>query len=142
MAILNLKDVTVARLNNSGNGFSVLEQNESKGKTYKTYFSIWATEPHGLSIGDVISLSGFLSAKVGDPWTGNDGQERRSVELGINSPRMDKESTTSGHTSPSNAITEPWATDTSSNLPTPQTGAQGHIGSEPWNLPDDASVPF
>lgn len=88
MAIVNLKDVTVTRLNNSGHGFGVREQSESKGKTYTTYWTVWATEAHGFTVGQVITVSGFLSSKVGDPKTGNDGVERRYVELSINSPRF------------------------------------------------------
>ena len=135
MAILNLKDVTVARLNNSGFGFSVLEQNESKGKTYKTYFSIWATEPHGLSVGDVISLSGFMSAKVGEPKTGTDGVERRYAEISINSPRFETHSGHSGPVRDSEPVSDGWGTDTSSNLPDAQTGAQGN-----WST--NAETPF
>lgn len=88
MAIVQLKDVVVSRVNRTGNGIKVLEENESGGKTYKTYFSVWFKEPHGLSEGDKVSLSGFLGAKIGDPWTDRDGNERTSVELSVNSPRL------------------------------------------------------
>lgn len=88
MAIVQLKDVVVSRVNRTGNGVKVLEENESGGKTYKTYYSVWFKEPHGLSEGDKVSLSGFLGAKIGDPWTDRDGNERQSVELSVNSPRL------------------------------------------------------
>lgn len=89
MAIVQLKDVTVTRLNGRGNGLKVTETSESKGKTYRTQYTVWFNEPSGLAVGDVVSLSGFLGAKVGDPWKGDDGVERTSVELSVNNPRLD-----------------------------------------------------
>ena len=96
MAIVQLKDVVVSRVNRTGNGIKVLEENESGGKTYKTYYSVWFKEPHGLSEGDKVSLSGFLGAKIGDPWTDRDGNERQSVELSVNSPRLSGETAAPG----------------------------------------------
>ena len=88
MAIVQLKDVTVSRVNRTGNGVKVLEESNTNGKTYKTYFSVWFTEPHGLSEGDKVSLSGFLGARIGEPWTDRDGNTRTSVELSVNNPRL------------------------------------------------------
>ena len=88
MAIVQLKDVVVSRVNRSGNGVKVLEENTSNGKVYKTYYSVWFTEPHGLSEGDRVTLSGFLGAKIGEPWEDRDGNKRQSVELSVNNPRL------------------------------------------------------
>lgn len=88
MAIVQLKDVVVERVNSRGFGVKVAEKYEVKGKPRKTTYTVWFEQEHGLSVGDVVSLSGFLGAKVGDPWTGDDGQERRSVELSVNKPRL------------------------------------------------------
>src|SRR5690606_36700649 len=88
MAIVNLKDVTVERLNRTGYGVKVAEKYQVQGNDRKTTYTVWFKEPHGLNEGDIISVSGFLGAKVGDPWTGQDGQERRSVELSLNEPRI------------------------------------------------------
>ena len=98
MAIVQLKDVTVSRVNSKGFGVKVLESSESNGKTYKTYYSVWFKEPHGLSEGSVVSLSGFLGAKISDPWTDRDGNERTSVELSVNSPRLAGETQTAAAT--------------------------------------------
>lgn len=89
MAIVRLKDVEVTRLNNSGHGVQVAEKFEVKGQPRTTRFTLWFQEPSGLSVGQKVSVSGFLGAKVGDPWTGQDGQERRSVEFSVNSPRIE-----------------------------------------------------
>jgi len=133
MAIVNLKEVTVTRLNNTGNGVKVTETNESNGKTYKKHFTCWFDEPSGLIEGDIVSLSGLLGAKVGDPWTGDDGQERRSVELSLNKPRINTGESTSA---PSAATTEePWTTSAPAN-----SGAAGDV----WNTPgnDSELTPF
>jgi hypothetical protein len=107
MAIVQLKDVRVSFVNGRGGGFKVEEVNESRGKTYKTRFSVWPTTDAGVQVGDVISLSGFLSAKVGDPWEGSDGQPRYSVELSVNSPRIDKPKPAADQAMA--LVDEPWA---------------------------------
>lgn len=88
MAIIQLKDVAVTRINTKGNGLVVTESNTVADRESVTKFTVWFDQPHGLVVGDVVNLSGFLSAKVGEPWTGRDGMERRSVEFSVNSPRI------------------------------------------------------
>ena len=88
MAIVQLKDVVVSRLNRTGYGVKVVEEWESRGKSGKTQYTVWFTESHGLSEGDRVSLSGFLGAKIGEPWTDRDGNTRTSVELSVNNPRL------------------------------------------------------
>jgi hypothetical protein len=88
MAIIQLKDVAVTRINGTGNGLVVTESKTVGDREYVTKFTIWFDQPHGLVVGDVVSLSGVLSAKVGEPWRGRDGNERRSVEFAVNMPRI------------------------------------------------------
>lgn len=88
MALVNLRDVRVSRLNNTGNGFTVLEENKSGDKTYKQYYKVWPKESTGVREGDIVSLSGFLGAKVSE-WEDKDHVQRHSVELSINSPRIE-----------------------------------------------------
>lgn len=102
MAITNLKNVEVTRLNRSGFGFGVKESNEANGKTYTTYWTVWAKEDAGLLVGDMVNVSGFLSTKVGDPKQGNDGQERRYVEHSLNSPRIERVGSQSASYAPNN----------------------------------------
>jgi len=91
MSIVKIKDAKVVRVNRSGFGVQVQEpEKQSNGRTFKgDRFTIWFTDPHGLSEGDTVSLSGFLSAKVGEAWTDREGNERHSVELSVNQPRVD-----------------------------------------------------
>lgn len=114
MAIVNLKDVTVERLNGKGFGVKVAEKYQVQGNDRKTQYTVWFKEPHGLNVGDIVSLSGFLGAKVGEPWVGQDGQERRSVELSLNEPRIQAGGDTSRQASASVANSAPvadaWAT--------------------------------
>lgn len=88
MALVNLKNVKVYATFKSG--FRVVEESTGKnGETYKQRWTVWAdAEVSGrIREGDVVSLSGFLSAKVNE-WTDKDGQVKHSVELSLNSPRM------------------------------------------------------
>jgi hypothetical protein len=91
MAFVQIKDATVTRVNRAGFGVQVKEPDrESGGKTFKgDRFTVWFTAPHGLTEGDMVSVSGFLAAKMGEPWTDREGNERRSVELSVNSPRVE-----------------------------------------------------
>lgn len=90
MALVSIKDATVVRVNRSGYGIQVKEADrEVKGKTFKgDRYTVWFTEPHGLTEGDTVSVSGFLAAKVSD-WTDKDNNERHTVELSVNSPRVE-----------------------------------------------------
>jgi hypothetical protein len=96
MAIVNLKQVEVARVNSRGHGVQVVEKWESKGASGQTRFTVWFDSEHGLSVGDKIDVSGFLGAKVGEPWTDRDGNQRTSVELSLNSPRIGSEKAVQG----------------------------------------------
>ena len=116
MAITHLKDVTVT--GTFSKGFRVTESSKSKdGREYTQRWTIWS-DGLGVHEGDVVSLSGFLSARVND-WTDKDGQARHSVELGINFPRM---------------VTD------AEQRPEADSWAASTPAAEPWNA--DASVPF
>ena len=89
MALVNLKNVKVYAT--FSKGFRVVEESTSKnGETYKQRWTVWATAEESGKIreGDVVSLSGFVSARVND-WTDKDGNEKHSVELSVNSPRIE-----------------------------------------------------
>jgi hypothetical protein len=90
MAEITIKGATVTRVNRSGFGVQVKEADrESSGTTYPGQkFTVWFKAEHGLSEGDTVSLSGLLGAKVSD-WTDREGNERHTVELSVNSPRVE-----------------------------------------------------
>lgn len=88
MAIIQLKNVEVARVNQKGHGVQVVEKWEQAGKERSQRFTVWFDAEHGLSVGDKIDVSGLLGAKIGEPWTDREGQQRQSVELSVNSPRI------------------------------------------------------
>lgn len=114
MAIIQLKQVEVARVNSRGHGVQVVEKWESKGKTGQQRYTVWFDSEHGLSVGDVIDVSGMLGAKVGEPWTDRDGQQRTSVELSVNSPRIG-----SSPAAPVGPVVDSWATPGTINDETP-----------------------
>jgi single-stranded DNA-binding protein len=90
MALISIKDAQVVRVNRSGYGIQVKEADRQvSGKTvYGDRYTVWFKEAHGLSEGDTVSVSGFLGAKVSD-WTDREGNERHTVELSVNSPRVE-----------------------------------------------------
>lgn len=93
MSIVNLKNVKVYAT--FSKGFRVVEESKGKnGDTYKTRWTVWADamESGPIREGDVINVSGFLSAKVNE-WTDKEGQVRHSVELSLNSPRINRDET-------------------------------------------------
>jgi hypothetical protein len=118
MSIVHLKDVTVTGI--FSKGFRVTETSKSKdGREFTQRWTVWSDDLR-MSEGDVLSLSGVMSAKVND-WTDKEGQLRHSVELAINFPRM-----ATDEKSPAPSQAEPWAASTPA--------------ADTWNA--DASVPF
>ncbi len=80
MAITSLKNVEVTRLNRSGYGFGVKEQNESNGKTYTTYWTVVGEgrrRPAGWRPGERVRIP---LDEGGRPEAGQRCVERRYVE--------------------------------------------------------------
>lgn len=103
MALVNLKDVKVVSV--FSKGIRVVEESKGRdGKDYSQRWTIWSTDL-GAAEGDIISVSGFLAAKVNE-WE-KEGEKRHSVDLSLNSPRLSGDSSTAGHQSPSAAVSEP-----------------------------------
>lgn len=97
MAIVQLKDVQVTRIDQNGNGVQVVDANERNGVTYKTFWKLWFKESSGLVVGDVVSVSGYVGAKAGNvrkDKDGNvviseDGSPERYVDLSVNNPKVE-----------------------------------------------------
>jgi hypothetical protein len=136
MAIIQLRNVEVARINNSGNGFSVKEAYTKRdGGTSATYYTVWAPVPQGVQVGSKLNVSGLLSTKVGDPRPGRDGGEVRFVDASINQPRIEP-AEGSGNATPN--------TSTPQAFTAPQSGAQGQSAQpQGWADPaTDHELPF
>jgi hypothetical protein len=86
MAIVQIKNGVVTRVNSKGNGFTVEEKNTSGGVEFRSFYKVWPQEPSGVTVGARINVSGFLGAKVTDP---REGSDKRYVDLSINSPRIE-----------------------------------------------------
>jgi hypothetical protein len=87
--IITLEDATVTGVFGNGDIVHAAITNEVNGKTFTKKYTLWFKNAHhGLTVGDVFTVSGFPSDKVGEAYTGQDGLERRSVERSINSPRV------------------------------------------------------
>jgi hypothetical protein len=89
MAIVKVKDAKVVSVNQSGFGIKILESNEYQGKTYSQRYTVWFKEPHGLNVGDIVSVSGFLGVK-GATWEDKTtGETKIGADVSINSPRIE-----------------------------------------------------
>jgi hypothetical protein len=136
MAIIQLKNVEVARINNSGNGFSVKEAYTKRdGGTSATYYTVWAPVPQGVQVGSKLNVSGLLSTKVGDPRPGRDGGEVRFVDASINQPRIEP-AEGSGNAAPNPSTPQAFTA--------PQGGVVGQSGQGArWAQPTfDSETPF
>jgi hypothetical protein len=136
MAIVQLKNVEVARINNSGNGFSVKEAYTKRdGGTSATYYTVWAPVPQGVQVGTKLNVSGLLSTKVGDPRPGRDGGEVRFVDASINQPRIEP-SEGSGNAAPNPSAQAPVSQPQSTSYTQP-------VAADPWAAtPNDTELPF
>jgi hypothetical protein len=71
-----------------GVGLALVETYTGKdGEPRNTRYTAWFDTDPGTAIGDTITVSGFLSAKV-DTWTGSDGQERTTAKISLNKAKL------------------------------------------------------
>jgi len=105
MAVVQLKDVEVVRVNQKGHGVQVVERWKAQGGDRSQRYTVWFDAEHGLREGDRIDVSGFLGAAV-DVWTDREGEQRHTVKLSVNSPRMENHPAAAVAVPP-----EPWGDD-------------------------------
>jgi hypothetical protein len=134
MAITNIKG-TVTRVFYNGRGAEVTETfTKRDGEEGKTRWTCWFEDAHGLLEGAEVTVSGMHGDQV-DEWTDKQGVLRYSVKRSINGAKVGKESGSSGSVRQSGPVSEPWATSTHMESPTPQTDA--------WHTPStDEMAPF
>ena len=124
MAIVNIKG-TVTRVFFHGKGAEVAETFKKRdGSEGTTRWSCWFEDEHLLLEGAQVSVSGLHGDSV-DDWTDKQGQVRHSVKRSVNGARL------TGAVPDSQPVSEPWATDTRSDVPPAEVGAE-----------DEGLVPF
>ena len=85
MAQATVRNATVVSTFFEGKGARVAEEYTVRGDVRKTYTVLWFKEPHGLDKGDVITVTGLASVKMGNDYTTADGEKREGKpELHIN----------------------------------------------------------
>ena len=132
MAITHVEG-TVTRTFFNGKGAEVQETfTKRDGSEGKTRWAAWFEQPHGLSEGDVVKVSGLHSDEI-DEWD-KDGEKRRAIKRSLNKARIQGQDATSA---PSVAqqppADDPWHA-------APAQPAGGDVGSTPTTLTDD--TPF
>lgn len=89
MALTNIKEIEVVSLHSKGYGVRAAENIQMKdGNSKKRYWTLWFSEPSGLTVGEIVDVSGFLDCSVSDPFEGSDGNEYRAVNYNLQSPRV------------------------------------------------------
>lgn len=88
MAIVKING-TVDRIFQDGRCVKVTESTTKDGKTYTDRYTAWFEQSPGLTEGQHVNISGFLSVKQGKPWTDRDNNERTSIDVNVNRARVD-----------------------------------------------------
>ena len=91
MAKIVVENATVERVfeTRTGSvGVSVTESYTPKdgGDARRTWFTLWFARDPGVQVGQVISASGFVSAKVRE--YESNGETRHAVDMSVNSARV------------------------------------------------------
>ena len=74
--------------NFAGVGLVIAESYKTKqGEERTTRYTCWFDEDPGTNLGDLITVSGALSAKV-DEWTDKEGQPRTTAKISLNRAKI------------------------------------------------------
>lgn len=104
MAIIKING-TVDRIFQDGRCVKLTEKSGSGDKTYTDRYTAWFEQSPGLTEGQEVAVSGFISVKQGKPWKDRDGNERTSIDVNVNKARVDGKS----DSAPAAQQDEPWA---------------------------------
>lgn len=85
MAIAKVTNATVVSTFYDGKAARVVEEYQARRETRKTYTVLWFQQPHNLTEGQTITVSGPASVKIGKPYITGTGENREGkAELHIN----------------------------------------------------------
>lgn len=118
---------TITRTFFDGKGAEVTESWQAQGETRTKRWAAFFEQPHGLSEGDVVEVSGMHGDKI-DEWN-KDGETRRAVKRTLNKARI------KGGDAPQQPVSAPaaseWATTAPAN-PGPSNGFDGFDSPTPF----------
>ncbi len=85
MAQATVRNATVMSTFFDGKAARVAEEYTHRGEVRKNYTVLWFKDPHGLDKGDIITVTGLASVKMGKDYVTADGEKREGKpELHIN----------------------------------------------------------
>ena len=108
MAIIKIAG-TVDRIFQDGRCVKITEKSTSGDKEYTSRYTAWFDQSPGLTEGDRVDVSGFVSVKQGKPWQDRDGNERQSIDVNVNKARVDKGKESQQPSAPQSAPGDPYA---------------------------------
>jgi hypothetical protein len=107
MAITHVEG-TVTRTFFNGKGAEVTETfTKRDGGEGKTRWAAWFEEPHGLSEGDTVKVSGLHSDEISEWEKG--GETRRNIKRSLNKARVQGQQATTAPPAASQAPAEEWS---------------------------------
>jgi hypothetical protein len=90
VAIAKVTNATVVSTFYDGKAARVVEEYQARGETRKTYTVLWFQQPHNLTQGQAVTVSGPASVKIGKPYITGTGENREGkAELHINVTKFD-----------------------------------------------------
>lgn len=107
MAIVNVNG-TITRTFFNGKGAEVTESWKSNGETMSKRWAAFFDQPHGLSEGDIVEVSGMHGDKL-DEWE-KDGETRRTVKRTLNKARLNSGNSSSTSAPASAPSDDAWHT--------------------------------
>jgi len=123
MAIVKVNG-SISRTFFDGKGAEVVESWQQGGETRTKRWAAFFEQPHGLSEGDQVEVSGMHGDKV-DQWE-KEGQTMHTIKRTLNKARVDGGAPSSATTSA--PAEEPWAT----TAPANSGAAQGYNDETPF----------
>lgn len=87
MAEVRIEEVPVTRVFHEGKGLEVMESWKTREGEGSRRYACWFDAPHGLSVGDVVTVTGLLGVKV-DEWTDKEQQVRHTAKVSLNGARI------------------------------------------------------
>jgi hypothetical protein len=131
MAIVKVNG-SISRTFFDGKGAEVVESWQQGGETRTKRWAAFFEQPHGLSEGDQVEVSGMHGDKV-DQWE-KEGQTMHTIKRTLNKARVDGSASSSATSNATNE--EPWA----KTAPAQTEAAQGDVWNKPGNYNDE--TPF
>ena len=110
MAEIRIEESPVTRVFHDGKGAEVTESFKLRdGETGSARYACWFESPHGLTVGDVVTVTGRLGVKV-EEWVNKQNEVKHSAKVSVNGAQLVGWPVSGAVGSSEPVSEEPWAT--------------------------------